>query len=64
MKFICVMTALNFQHHYSSLQCHMTIQKSFSYVDLVLKKHFLLLSTLNIFVETMIHFFFLDFFDV
>ncbi len=31
---------LNFQHHYSSLQ------KSFSYTDLLLKKHFWLFSVL------------------
>jgi len=31
-----------FQHHYSSLlQCHMTLQKSFLYADLALKKHLL-----------------------
>ncbi len=35
--------ALYFQHHYSSLQCHMIRQKSFSYADLLLMKHFLLL---------------------
>ncbi len=35
---------LNFQHHYSSLQCHMILQKSFQYADLQLKKHLLLLS--------------------
>ncbi len=29
----------NFQHHYSSLQCHMILQKSFLNVDLVLKNH-------------------------
>ncbi len=33
----------NFQHHYSSLQCHMILQKSFWFADLLLKKHFLLL---------------------
>ncbi len=27
---------LNFQHHYSSLQCHMTLQKSYWYADLLL----------------------------
>jgi len=27
---------LNFQHHYSSLQCHMILQKSFKYYDLLL----------------------------
>jgi len=42
----------------------MIIQQSFRYTDLLLKKHFLLLSMLktveilNIFVETVIHFFF------
>jgi len=38
---------MNFQHHYSSLQCHMILQKSFKYVDLPLKKQFLLLSRLK-----------------
>ncbi len=56
---------LNFQHHFSSLQCHMILQKSF-YVYLLLKKHFWLLSMLktvvllNIFVEIVIHFIFQD----
>ncbi len=51
---------LYFQHHYSSLQCHMILQKSFWYSDLLRKKHFLLLSRLkivvlfHIFVKTMI----------
>ncbi len=31
-----------FQHHSSSLQCHVIFQKSFSYSDLLLKKHLLL----------------------
>ncbi len=44
---------LNFQHHYSSLQSHMSPQKLFEYADLLLKKHFLLLSMLKTyFVET------------
>ncbi len=49
---------LNFQQHYSSLQCHMIFQKSFWYADLMLKKNFWLLPMLktvlllNIFVET------------
>ncbi len=53
---------LNFQHHYSSLQCHMILQKSFLYADLVIKKHLLLLLMLktvvplNIFVKTVTHF--------
>ncbi len=34
---------LYFQHHYPSLQCLMILQKSFSYADLLLKKHFFLL---------------------
>ncbi len=47
------MINLNFQHHYSGLQCHMILQKSFEYVDLLLKTHFLLISMLkNIFVES------------
>ncbi len=32
---------LNFQHHYSGLQCHMTLQKTFYYADLLLKKTFI-----------------------
>ncbi len=31
------MAKLNFQHHYSSLQCHMILQKSFWYADLLLQ---------------------------
>jgi len=59
------MVKLIFQHHYSSLQCHMTLQKSFQYADLLLKAHFFTLSMLktvvllNIIVETVIDFFFL-----
>ncbi len=37
---------MNIQHHYSSLQCHVILQKSFYYADLLLKKHLLLLSLL------------------
>ncbi len=54
---------LNFQHHCSSLQCHMILQLSFWYDYLLLNKHFLLLSILktvvmlNIFVETLMIFF-------
>ncbi len=33
--------------HYSSLQCHMILQKSFQYADLELKKYFWLLSVLK-----------------
>ncbi len=28
-KYLLSMTKLHFQHHYSSLQCHMILQKSF-----------------------------------
>ncbi len=38
---------MSFQHHYSSLQFHMILQKSFQYADLVLKKYFWLLSALK-----------------
>jgi len=41
-KNIPVMAKLKFQHHYSSLQCHMILQKSFEYADLMRRKHFLL----------------------
>ncbi len=34
--FIPVMTKLDLQHHYSSFQCHMILQKSFYYADLLL----------------------------
>jgi len=34
------MAKLNIQHHYFSLQCHMILQKSFRYRDLLLNKHF------------------------
>ncbi len=49
---------LYYQHHDSSLQCHMIIQKSFSYAHLLLKKHVLLLSIMktvvlfNVCIET------------
>ncbi len=39
-----------FQHHYSSLQCHMILHKSFEYADLLLNEHFSLLSILQIVV--------------
>ncbi len=29
---------LYFQHHYSSIQCHMILQKSLQYADMLLKK--------------------------
>jgi len=54
------MSKLNFQHHYSSLQCHMILQKSFEYDDLLLKKYFFMLKTCvlrNNFLETVIQFF-------
>ncbi len=38
------MTKLNFQHHYSSLLCHMFLQKSFLYAGVVLNKYFLLIN--------------------
>jgi len=41
MSFIPLMAKLNSQHHYSRLQRHMILQKSFKY-DLLLTKHFLL----------------------
>jgi len=53
---------MNFQHHFSSLQCHVILQKSFWYADLVLKKHFVWISMmqtvmlLNVFV-VIVHFF-------
>ncbi len=34
----CVAKLLNFQYHYSSFQCHMILQKSFYYADLLLIK--------------------------
>ncbi len=34
------MAKLNCQQAYSSFKCHMMLQKSFQYADLVLKKHF------------------------
>jgi len=55
MLFIPEVSKLNFQHHFSSLHCHIIFQKSFLYSDLMLKKHFLLSmfkQLLNIFVET------------
>ncbi len=58
-----MMAKLNIQCHFSSLQCHVILQKSFYYAELLLKKHFLLLSNLkrvvqcNVFVETINLFF-------
>jgi len=46
------MAKQNFQHHYSSLQCHMILQKSFQYADLLLKKDFSLLSVLCSFISS------------
>jgi len=37
MQFIQVMAKLNFQHHHSSLQCYMILQKSSLYADYMLK---------------------------
>jgi len=37
------MAKLNFQQHHSSIQCHMVLQKSFKYADLLLKKESFLL---------------------
>ncbi len=54
------MAKLNFQQ--PLLQCHKILQKSFKYVDFLLKKHFLLLSELEqvvliyIFGEIVMHF--------
>ncbi len=45
MQFIPVIIKLKFLQ--SSLKCHLILQKSFVYADLVLKKHFLLLSMLK-----------------
>jgi len=38
IKCVPVMTKLDFQHHYSSLQCHMSLEKSFLCPALVLNK--------------------------
>ncbi len=69
MSFLCecmlncnlfLWSKLYFQHHYCSLQCHMIFRNA----DLLLNKHFWLLSMLktvvlhNIFVETVMHYFF------
>jgi len=59
MQFISVLVKLHFQHHYSSLQCRMILQKSFKYDDLMLKKHLLLLSIL----KTVLYNFFSGFFN-
>jgi len=57
------MAKLNFfRRHYFSLQCHIILQKSLLFVELMHKNHFLLLSIvktvvlLNIFLESMIFF--------
>jgi len=49
------MAKLNFQHHYSSVQCHMILQKSFQHPALMFRKRLLLLSILKF-----IFFFFQD----
>ncbi len=47
-KLYCILvTTWIFNRHYSSLQCHMILQKSFWYADLVLKKHLFVLSIIN-----------------
>jgi len=46
-----VIVKLYFQHHNTSLQCHMIPQKSFLWDDLMLKKHIQLLSMLKIVVQ-------------
>jgi len=33
---------INFQPHYSSLQCQMILQKSLKYANLMLKKHIII----------------------
>ncbi len=40
-KMLFIPVKLYFQHHYSSLQCHMIFHKSFKYANLLLMKHFL-----------------------
>ncbi len=44
MQFILVMLKLNFQHDYSSLQCHMILQTAFWYADLLLKQIFIMIN--------------------
>uniref|UniRef100_A0A8C0YN49 V-type proton ATPase subunit C n=1 Tax=Cyprinus carpio carpio TaxID=630221 RepID=A0A8C0YN49_CYPCA len=45
---------LNFQHHYSSLQCHVIIQKLFLYADLLLKNFLcIIINAENSFCETL-----------
>jgi len=41
------MKSLLLINHYSSLQCHVILQKSLQYADLVLKKHFLFILKLK-----------------
>jgi len=42
------MAKLNFQHHYSSVQYHMILHKSFQHPALMLRKRLLLLSILKL----------------
>ncbi len=49
MSFIPVMQSRTFSSHFSSLLCHVILQKSIFYADMVLKKHLLLLSMLKTF---------------
>ncbi len=42
-----VMEKLNFQHPYSSFQCHMILQKSFKYADLIIQKNIVIINFEN-----------------
>jgi len=47
------MAKLNFQHHYSSLQCHMILQKSFYCRLICFSRNISYYYQLCVFVETM-----------
>jgi len=61
IMYLFLWSKLNFTHHYSSLQCHMILQKSFWYDDLMLKKHFSLLSMLKTVIYIFISGFFAEY---
>ncbi len=59
---LCLWFKDKFQHHYSSLQLHMILQKSFKYADLLHKYYRysiinIIILKLNIFVGIMMHLF-------
>ncbi len=48
------MAKLSFQHHYSSLQCHIILQNQYNMPSLPIKKHFSMLNMLSMFIFSFI----------